>query len=70
MHIHTTFRGIIASKEVPCSGCITLDVVFITPDNYRSERLLFDVVLSVEDTMPSWDVRHSHDFKWYHNMDT
>ena len=39
-HSHATFRGIIPGREARCSGCITLDIVFGTPDNYRSEPLL------------------------------
>ena len=40
---NTTFRGIIPSREARCSGKIKLDVVFGTPENYRSEELLFHV---------------------------
>src|SRR3989337_3509325 len=40
----TTFRGIIPGKEARCSGSVILDVVFGTPDNYRSEELLFHIV--------------------------
>ena len=32
----TTFRGIIPRREARCTGRVTLDVVFGTPDNYRS----------------------------------
>src|SRR3954463_8382980 len=39
----TTFRGIIPSQEARCTGKITLDVVFGTPDNYRSEQITFQV---------------------------
>ena len=39
----TTFRGIIPSREVRCTGKITLDVVFGPPDNYRSEEVTFQV---------------------------
>ena len=39
----TTFRGIIPSREAHCTGKITLDVVFGTPDNYRSEEVMFHV---------------------------
>ena len=39
----TTFRGIIPSREARCSGKIKLDVVFGTPENYRSEELIFQV---------------------------
>ena len=35
----TTFRGIIPSREARCAGKITLDVVFGTPENYRSEEI-------------------------------
>ena len=38
---NTTFRGIIPSREVRCTGKITLDVVFGSPDNYRSEKITF-----------------------------
>ena len=39
----TTFRGIIPSREARCAGKITLDVVFGTPENYRSEEIVFQV---------------------------
>ena len=39
----TTFRGIIPSQEARCEGKITLDVVFGTPENYRSEEITFQV---------------------------
>ena len=39
----TTFRGIIPSREARCAGKITLDVVFGTPGNYRSEEITFQV---------------------------
>ena len=38
-----TFRGIIPSREARCAGKITLDVVFGTPENYRSEEITFQV---------------------------
>ena len=40
----TTFKGIIPGKEARCSGRVTLDVVFGTPDNYRVEELIFNIV--------------------------
>ena len=40
---NTTFRGIIPSREARCAGKITLDVVFGTPKNYRSEEITFQV---------------------------
>ena len=39
----TTFRGIIPSREAHCAGEITLDVVFGTPEIYRSEEITFQV---------------------------
>ena len=39
----TTFREIIPSREARCAGKITLDVVFGTPENYRSEEITFQV---------------------------
>ena len=42
-HSNTTFRGIIPSREAQCAGKITLDVVFGTPENYRSEEITFQV---------------------------
>ena len=39
----TTFRGIIPSRDARCAGKITLDVVFGTPENYRSKEITFQV---------------------------
>ena len=39
----TTFRGIIPSREARYAGKITLDVVFSTLENYRSEEITFQV---------------------------
>ena len=39
----TTFRGIIPSQEARCAGKITMDVVFGTPENYRSKEITFQV---------------------------
>ena len=39
----TTFRGIIPSREARCARKITLDVVFGTRENYRSEEITFQV---------------------------
>ena len=39
----TTFRGIIPSRKARYARKITLDVVFGTPDNYRSEEITFQV---------------------------
>ena len=40
----TTFKGIIPGVEAHCTGSITLEVVFGSPDNFRSEELIFDIV--------------------------
>ena len=48
----TTFRGIIPSREARCAGKITLDVVFGTPENYRSEEITFQVAPLLVDTTP------------------
>ena len=39
-----TFKGVIPGVEASCTGSITLEVVFGSPDNFRSEELIFDVV--------------------------
>ena len=38
-----TFRVIVPSREARCAGKITLDVVFSTLENYRSEEITFQV---------------------------
>ena len=40
-----TFKGIIPGVEANCTGSVTLEVVFGCPDNFRSEELIFDIVL-------------------------
>ena len=40
----TTFKGVILGVEAYCTGSITLEVVFGSPDNFRSEELIFDIV--------------------------
>ena len=40
----TTFKGVIPGVEAPCRGSITLEVVFGSLDNFRSEELIFDIV--------------------------
>ena len=45
--IKTTFKGVIPGVEARCTGSITLEVVFGSPDNFRSEELIFDIVPSV-----------------------
>ena len=40
----TTFKGVIPGVESRCTGSITLEVVSGSPDNFRSEELIFDIV--------------------------
>ena len=40
----TTFQGVIPGVEACCKGSITLEVVFGSPDNFRSEELIFAIV--------------------------
>ena len=40
----TTFKGVIPRVEAGCTGSITLEVVFGSLDNFRSEELIFDIV--------------------------
>ena len=40
----TTFKGVIPGVEANYTGSITLEVVFGSPNNFRSEELIFDIV--------------------------
>ena len=40
----TTFKGVIPGVDAHCTGSVTLEVVFRSPDNFRSEELIFDIV--------------------------
>ena len=40
----TTFKGVILGVEAHCTGSVTLEVVFGSPDNFRSEEIIFDIV--------------------------
>ena len=40
----TNFKGVIPGVEANCRGSVTLEVVFGSPDNFRSEELTFDIV--------------------------
>ena len=40
----TTFKGVIPGVEAHCTGSIMLEVAFGSPDNFRSEELIFDIV--------------------------
>ena len=41
---NTTFKGVIPGVEARCTGSFTLEVVFGSPDNFRSEELIFEIV--------------------------
>jgi hypothetical protein len=40
---NTTFKGVILGVEARCTGTVTLEVVFGSPDKFRSEDLIFDI---------------------------
>ena len=40
----TTFKGVIPGVEAHCTGSVTLELVFGSPDNFRSKQLIFDLV--------------------------
>ena len=40
----TTFKGVILGVEASFSRIVTLEVVFGSPENFRSEDLIFDIV--------------------------
>lgn len=40
----TTLKGAVPGVEAHCTGSITLEVVFGSPNNFRSEGLTFDIV--------------------------
>ena len=42
-HSNTTFKGVIPGQEARCTGSLLLEVVFGSPNNFRSERLTFHV---------------------------
>src|SRR3989337_725614 len=39
----TTFKGVIPGVEARCTGTVILEVVFGSPENFRSEDLIFDI---------------------------
>ncbi|XP_073354658.1 uncharacterized protein [Aegilops tauschii subsp. strangulata] len=41
---NTTIKGVIPGVETRCTGSLTLEVVFGSPDNFPSEELIFDIV--------------------------
>jgi hypothetical protein len=40
----TTFKGVIPGVEAHCSGTVTLQVVFGSPENFQRKELIFDIV--------------------------
>ena len=40
---NTTFKGVVPGPEARCTGSLVLEVVFGSPDNFRSEELTFDI---------------------------
>ena len=40
----TTFKGVILGVEARCTGSITLEVVFGSPDNFQIKVLIFNIV--------------------------
>ena len=42
-HSNTTFKRVIPGPEARCTGSLILEVVFGSPDNFRSEKLTFDI---------------------------
>ena len=42
-HNNTTFKGVTPGPEARSMGSLILEVVFGSPDNYRSEKLDFDI---------------------------
>ena len=42
----TTLKGAVPGVEARCTGSITLEVIFGSPNNFRSEGLTFDIVPS------------------------
>ena len=40
---NTTIKGVIPGVEAHCTVSLILEVVFGSPDNFRSEELIFDI---------------------------
>ena len=40
---NTTFKGVIPGPEARYTASLVLEVVFGSPDNFRSEKLTFDI---------------------------
>ena len=43
---NTTFKGVIPGPEARCTGSLLLEVVFGSPNNFRSEKLTFYIAPS------------------------
>ena len=50
---NTTIKGVIPGIEAYCSGTLTLEVVFGSPDNFRSEDLIADIAPCATAITPS-----------------
>ena len=64
----TTFKGVIPGVETHCTGSVALEVVFGSPDNFRSEELIFDIVCSAVATMHCSGEPHLRDSMRYRIM--
>ena len=42
-HRNTTFKGVTPGPEAHCTGSLLLEVIFVFPDNFRSENLTFHI---------------------------
>ena len=40
---NTTFKGVIPGVEARCTGFLVLEVVFGSPDNFRSKELIVNI---------------------------
>ena len=40
---NTTFKGVIPGVEVRCTGSLILEVIFSSPENFKSEELIFNI---------------------------
>ena len=42
-HGNTSFQGVTLGPDTHCTGSLLLEVMFGSPDNFRSEKLIFDI---------------------------
>ena len=40
---NTSFKGVIPGVEARYTGSLVLEVIFVSPDNFRSKELIFDI---------------------------